>query len=97
MDTRRLARPAIGSSRVRMQLVCALGIGIAPLPAFAQYMALTVPPRPDTPSAISPEPRKPVPPAARSADRAFDGHLPNQRTGVGRQRVVRDICIGCDR
>lgn len=97
MDTRRLARPAIGPFRVSMGLVCALGIGIAPLPASAQYMALTVPPRPDTPSAIAPELRKPVPPAARPADHAFDGHLPNQRTGVGRQRVVRDICIGCDR
>jgi len=56
-------------------------------------MALTAPaPRP-----AAPEPPKPVPPPTRAAEHAFNGSLPNQRTGHGRERVVRDICIGCDR
>jgi hypothetical protein len=67
--------------------------GLAPAPAAAQYMALTAPaPRP-----AAPEPPKPVPSATRAAEHAFNGQLPNQRTGHGRERVVRDICIGCDR
>jgi hypothetical protein len=56
-------------------------------------MALTAP----APKPAAPEPPKPVPPPTRAAEQAFDGHLPNQRTGHGRERVVRDICIGCDR
>lgn len=67
--------------------------GLASAPAAAQYMALTAPaPRP-----AAPEPPKPVPPPTRAAEHAFNGSLPNQRTGHGRERVVRDICIGCDR
>ncbi len=56
------------------------------------------------------EPRAPVPPPAadqpplkrpwmltgHGAGRSGDGRLPNQATGSKHERVVRDICIGCD-
>lgn len=74
----------------------AMGFGLAPAPVAAQYMALTATAPTQPPPAV-PEPPKPVPPAARPVEHAFNGPLPNQRTGPGRQRVVRDICIGCDR
>lgn len=74
-----------------------IGLAITLLPARAQYMALTPPNTAPTPMA-APEASKPAAPmAARPAEHAFNGQLPNQRTGTGRQRVVRDICIGCDR
>lgn len=94
MATRRLSS-ALPAARPGL-LACALapGLVLAPLPAAAQFMALTPSPRSD---AVPPEPRKPVPPTTRAAEHAFNGQLPNQRTGTGRQRVVRDICIGCDR
>ncbi|MGU3358774.1 hypothetical protein ACLBWX_00410 [Methylobacterium sp. M6A4_1b] len=74
-------------------VLAGLALGLASVPAAAQYMALTAP----TPRPASPEPPKPVPPMARPVEHAFNGQLPNQRTGPGRHRVVRDICIGCDR
>lgn len=70
-------------------------------PGLAQYMALT---NHGAAAAIKPEavlppalpPTVPLPPP-RPAARLLDGELPNQRTGPKHERVVRDICIGCDR
>ncbi|KQP30553.1 hypothetical protein ASF49_13680 [Methylobacterium sp. Leaf104] len=99
MATRRPAtapRERAFSRRSPLSLALAgLALGLGSAPAAAQYMALTAPapaPRP-----ASPEAPKPVAPTARPVEHAFNGQLPNQRTGLGRQRVVRDICIGCDR
>ncbi|MCC0809398.1 hypothetical protein FPV16_24910 [Methylobacterium sp. W2] len=64
-------------------------------PCFAQNMALTPPPPP--PSAVPSEPVRYPGPPPRPQLHAFGGELPNQRTGPMRNRVVRDICIGCDR
>ncbi len=64
-------------------------------PARAQYMALTPEDAPAHKAEIAPPPA-PLPPPRPSA-RVLDGDLPNQRTGPKRERVVRDICIGCDR
>lgn len=69
------------------------GLGIAP--ALAQYMALTHADAPAHKPEIAPSPA-PLPPPRPSA-RVLDGELPNQRTGPKRERVVHDICIGCDR
>lgn len=64
-------------------------------PAAAQYMVLTHPGAPP-PAAETAPPAAPLPPPRPTA-RILDGELPNQRTGPKRERVVRDICIGCDR
>jgi hypothetical protein len=65
------------------------------IPCAAQNMALTPPaPRPNT---VPSEPVRHPEPPARPQLHAFSGELPNQRTGPMRNRVVRDICIGCDR
>ncbi|KQT83650.1 hypothetical protein ASG51_16005 [Methylobacterium sp. Leaf465] len=97
MATRRPATAPLGRARPRWAslglALAGLVPGFAPAPAAAQYMALTAP----APKPAAPEPPKPVPPPTRAAEQAFDGHLPNQRTGHGRERMVRDICIGCDR
>lgn len=109
MATRRPAPPTPGkpprqafavlSRRWALAALSVAGLisGLAlPAPAAAQYMALTAPaPTPSQPPV--PQPARPVPPVARAAEHAFNGSLPNQRTGPSRQRVVRDICIGCDR
>ena len=79
----------------------ALVLGLAALgstgiePALAQYMVLTHEGAPASKAEIVPPPA-PLPPPRPTA-RALDGELPNQRTGPKRERVVRDICIGCDR
>ncbi|MCJ2127932.1 hypothetical protein [Methylobacterium sp. E-045] len=64
-------------------------------PGMAQNMAFT-PPEP-RPSPVPSEPVRHPEPPARPQLHAFGGELPNQRTGPMRNRVVRDICIGCDR
>ncbi|GJE16976.1 hypothetical protein [Methylobacterium marchantiae] len=64
-------------------------------PGSAQNMALT-PPLPQT-NPVPAEPAKYPEPPPRPQRHAFGGELPNQRTGPTRPRVVRDICIGCDR
>lgn len=64
-------------------------------PCAAQNMALTPPAPP--PNASPSEPVRHPEPPARPQLHAFSGELPNQRTGPMRNRVVRDICIGCDR
>jgi hypothetical protein len=95
MATRRPATAPLDRARPALLSLTLAGfaLGIASGPAAAQYMALTAP----APKPAAPEPPKPVPPTARPVEHAFNGQLPNQRTGQGRQRVVRDICIGCDR
>ena len=75
--------------------VALLGSALAVAPTLAQNMALTPHPEPQT----TPSPRKREQPLAspRAQAQVPGGELPNQRTGPMRQRVVRDICIGCDR
>ncbi len=62
----------------------------------AQNMALTPDERlsPRPPSLTVPHRGWPMPPPR---PRAFEGKLPNQGTGPMNERVLRDICIGCDR
>ena len=73
-----------------------LGVALASVsPCAAQNMALTPPPPPA--NAVRSEPVRHPEPPARPQLQAFGGELPNQRTGPMRNRVVRDICIGCDR
>lgn len=64
-------------------------------PGQAQNMAFT-PPAPLARPAPAEAPKRPDPPL-RPASHSIEGELPNQRTGPARNRVVRDICIGCDR
>ncbi|WP_019903713.1 hypothetical protein [Methylobacterium sp. 77] len=64
-------------------------------PGLAQNMALTPVVKPSSPGPA--EPVKHPDPPPRPQLHAFGGELPNQRTGPMRPRVVRDICIGCDR
>lgn len=65
-------------------------------PGLAQYMALTNHAAPAVTPAAAVPPMVPMPPPRPTA-RILDGELPNQRTGPKHERVVRDICIGCDR
>jgi len=97
MATRRLASAPRSGRLISCLLAGSAIVSVSPLPASAQYMALTAPPRPDAARAVAPVAQKPVPPPSRPAEHAFGGQLPNQRIGPARQRVVRDICIGCDR
>ena len=94
---RSLASPGLGLVAAAGRWLSCLLLAAIPSAASAQYMALTAPPKPDLPRAAPPDAPKPVPLPARPAEHAFNGSLPNQRTGPARQRVVRDICIGCDR
>jgi hypothetical protein len=61
-----------------------------------QGMALTRPPVPAaSPQADAPPaPARPLPLRAEASVPA--GRLPDQATGRMRERIVRDICIGCD-
>ncbi|KAB1079371.1 hypothetical protein [Methylobacterium soli] len=61
-----------------------------------QGMALTRPPVPAaSPQADAPPaPARPLPLRAEASVPA--GRLPGQATGRMRERIVRDICIGCD-
>lgn len=65
--------------------------------AAAQGMMLTAPrePAPEPKPAEAP-PRRPWALTAQQAVPKPEGRLPNQATGPKRERVVRDICIGCD-
>lgn len=63
--------------------------------ATAQGMALTVPPAPDPSQAAEPSAQRPWALTSHGAIRDAGGRLPNQTTGPRRERVVRDICIGC--
>ncbi|MBX9931740.1 MAG: hypothetical protein K2Y56_09420 [Methylobacterium sp.] len=72
-----------------------LGLALGGAPASAQHMALT--PGGEAPAGRpAPVVERNVPPSRPRAE-VLGGELPNQRTGPMRQRVVRDICIGCDR
>lgn len=62
--------------------------------AAAQGMMLTAPREP-APQTAEP-PRRPWALTAQQAEPKPDGRLPNQATGPRRERVVRDICIGCN-
>lgn len=73
------------------------GLALAPSVASGQYMALTPPMPADTRPAAAPDARRAVPLQGRPAEHAATGTLPDQRTGSSRQRILRDICIGCDR
>ncbi|NEU13311.1 hypothetical protein G3T14_14390 [Methylobacterium sp. BTF04] len=86
MATRRLAMGAV-----------ILGLAWSS-PGLAQYMALTNHAAPaEAPRVVVP-PAGPLPlPPPRPTARVLDGELPNQHTGPKHERVVRDICIGCDR
>lgn len=75
--------------------VALLGSALAVAPALAQNMALTPNPEPHTRPTSNDRERPASPPRAQA--QVPSGELPNQRTGPMRQRVVRDICIGCDR
>lgn len=65
--------------------------------AAAQGMMLTEPraPAPQPEPAEAPA-RRPWAMSAHQAVPRPDGRLPNQATGPKRERVVRDICIGCN-
>ena len=75
--------------------VALLGSALAIAPTWAQNMALT--PNPEMPTRPSPNEREHPLSPPRAQAQVPSGELPNQRTGLKRQRVVRDICIGCDR
>lgn len=68
-----------------------------PATAWAQQgMAFTVPHGPmalEERGTVSPKPRSD--PTAREAPILPGGRLPNQATGARKDRVIRDICIGC--
>lgn len=63
--------------------------------AAAQGMMLTAPREP-APQTTEPPPRRTLALTAQRAEPKPDGRLPNQSTGPKRERVVRDICIGCN-
>lgn len=75
-------------------------LAAAPLwPAIAwaqQGMAFTAPHAPLPPEereTVSAKPRSDA--RAREAPILLGGRLPNQATGSRKDRVIRDICIGC--
>ena len=97
MALRCLAAALAAAALPKRVIPCLMaGLAFAPSTAPAQYMALT-PPMPDPSRTLAPAAPKPVAPQGRAAEHAFAGTLPNQRTAPARDRVVRDICIGCDR
>jgi hypothetical protein len=65
--------------------------------AAAQGMMLT---QPRAPALLTQStdvaPKRPWALTAHEAAPKAAGQLPNQATGPKRERVVRDICIGCD-
>lgn len=63
--------------------------------ATAQGMAFTMPPAPAPSQAVELPAQRPWALTSHSAVRDAGGRLPNQATGPKRERVVRDICIGC--
>ena len=73
------------------------GLALAPSVASGQFMALTPPMPADTHPVAAPDARRAVPLQGHPAEHAATGALPNQRTGSSRQRILRDICVGCDR
>lgn len=81
----------------RTWLLVGIGVGfLAAGDAAAQGMALTEPrePAPQPVPAEAPAKRAWMLTAREAAPRSA-GHLPNQTVGPKRDRVVRDICIGC--
>ncbi|KAB1073199.1 hypothetical protein [Methylobacterium planeticum] len=86
----RLAAPLLGA-------LCLAGAQRAQAQSPVQGMALTRPAAPDPAphAAEMPAPARPIPPRAEMAPLPA-GRLPGQLTGRTRERVVRDICIGCD-
>ncbi|KQP55114.1 hypothetical protein ASG40_08920 [Methylobacterium sp. Leaf399] len=80
---------------IRLHLAFALvAASVHAGPALSQNMALTPPGHVDA----APPPRAWPEPPPRPSLLVPDTSLPNQRTGPPRPpRVVRDICIGCDR
>ena len=99
MALRRLATAVLRARALRRRGLSGLIVGLALTPSAAsgQYMALTPPMPADTRPAAAPDARKAAPLPGRPAEHATTGALPDQRTGSSRQRVLRDICIGCDR
>lgn len=80
---------------LRRRLPVILALILVPGAAAAQGMALTAP----RVAALSPR-TVPLPPPRPGETREAEpiapaGRLPNQTTGSRRDRVVRDICIGC--
>ena len=75
--------------------VALLGSALTVAPTLAQNMALT--PNPQPLSGPSPPEHRRILSPPRAQAQVPGGELTNQRTGPMRQRVVRDICIGCDR
>lgn len=63
--------------------------------AMAQGMAYTMPQGPGPLHAAEPPIQRPWALTSHGAIRDAGGRLPNQATGPKRERVVRDICIGC--
>lgn len=73
-------------------------VGVASIgDAAAQGMMLTQPrePAPQAQPADAPA-KRPWALTAHETAQKPAGPLPNQSTGPKRERVVRDICIGCD-
>ncbi|TXM92857.1 hypothetical protein FV223_10355 [Methylobacterium sp. WL116] len=66
-------------------------------PCLGQYMALTHHAAPEALHGLVPTSGRWPSPPVRPSDRLLAGDLPNQRTGLRHEHVVRDICIGCDR
>lgn len=99
MALRRLATAVLRARALRRHWLAGLiaGLALAPSVASAQFMALTPPMPTDTHPAAAPDARRAVPVRNRAAEHASTGTLPHQRTGPSRMRVLRDICIGCDR
>ncbi|CAO4145284.1 hypothetical protein GPNCGGLF_LOCUS2108 [Methylorubrum aminovorans] len=63
--------------------------------ATAQGMAHTMPAGPDPSQTAEPPAQRPWALTNHGAIRDAGGRLPSQATGPKRERVVRDICIGC--
>lgn len=81
---------------VRVPLSRALLLGLLMTGgATAQGMAYTVPPASDPSKAAEPPVQRPWALTSHGAIRDPGGLLPNQTIGPKRERVVRDICIGC--
>ena len=84
--------------RASARIVGSLFLAIGPSsPCLGQYMALTNHEAPEALHGMVPAPGKWPKPPVRPSDHLLAGDLPNQRTGLMHERVVRDICIGCDR
>ncbi|MFC6391071.1 hypothetical protein [Methylorubrum zatmanii] len=65
--------------------------------AAAQGMAFIEPPKTEPPAVMDQPPAKrPWMLTGHGGMRDAGGRLPNQATGPKRERVVHDICIGCD-